>query len=207
MENNQGLRSLLKIAFFYSLLQRLVGKPGAVKRVSDWRGVKKGMKVVDIGCGPGTILDTLPSEIDYLGLDISEQYIERAKTVYGNRARFYTGISSDYLENQDFSDADVIICNCVMHHLTDSEVGELFTFINKNIKKGGGRFFSLEPTHLLHQSFLSTWVMNQDRGLYIRTERQWKSLIQKYTTGNLETLIVTDLAWIPYKHIVIECKY
>ena len=51
------------------------------------------MPVIDIGCGPGHILQYLPEGTDYNGFDIDETYIAYAKRSFGISARFIASIS------------------------------------------------------------------------------------------------------------------
>jgi malonyl-CoA O-methyltransferase len=42
------------------------------------RVVKPGCRVLDVGCGPGHLTSGLPSDVEVVGLDLSEKMIERA---------------------------------------------------------------------------------------------------------------------------------
>lgn len=56
-------------------------------------------RVLDVGCGIGTLLEILPENIDYVGIDISPDFIEIAKKSYPG----YTFIQGDarYMPFQD----------------------------------------------------------------------------------------------------------
>jgi len=149
MENNKGLKRILKIAGCYSFLQQLTYKKSALQLIvyQLWR-VEAGMKVVDIGCGPGETLNRLSEKnIDYLGFDLNSQYIARAEEDYGDRGRFFCGTCEDFMEDSTFDSADLIMCNGVMHHLSDQDVISLIRFANRHAKKDGGRFVALEPVN------------------------------------------------------------
>ena len=47
--------------------------------------------------------------------------------------------------------------------------------------------------------------MNQDRGLYIRSEPEWKKLLKK-SNFQFNTNIITGLIRIPYNYMLIEAK-
>ncbi len=47
-----------------------------------------GDRILDIGCGPGDILDS-PPPVDYYGFDLNDAYIRFARRKYSGRGKFY----------------------------------------------------------------------------------------------------------------------
>ena len=82
------LISVLGIPAAYRLFFLIVG--GDVRKIytTEYVKAKPGEKVLDIGCGPGDILEYLP-DVKYTGFDLSPEYIEAAKKRFGNRGRFF----------------------------------------------------------------------------------------------------------------------
>ena len=207
MENHDGLKGALSFSRAYSFFQNLVGAHSARNWVAAnfWR-VVAGQKIVDFGCGPGTVLDYLPQDIEYTEFDISEEYIETARRIHAGK-KYATFFSSDVhalLGTHDarLANADLVLCNGLLHHLNDTEAVEVFR-LAQEIMKPTGRLFCVEPVFLVHQSAFSRWLMGRDRGCNIRTEQQWKDLVgnvfDRYSTN-----ISVDLMRIPYVHIFIE---
>ena len=203
-----NFKSILSLSFFYSLLQRITSKKTALNFTNKFYNVKSKSKVIDIGCGPGAMLKRLNPTIDYLGIDVSTKYINSAKKKFGRKARFYCGSISDFIYDQDFKNTDVIICNCMLHHLDDVEIGKLFSFVKYNRKSGTGRVLSIEPTHLSYEGGISKWFMNRDRGEYVRTEAVWKKILEECNPNALiKTQVATALSRLPYIYLLIEINY
>lgn len=86
-----GLRSILSNPNVYDFLQNVLGA-GKLRKELVRKYVRPygGMKILDIGCGTGEILEYLPA-VDYLGVDLSETYIRSAVDPYGERGEFHVG--------------------------------------------------------------------------------------------------------------------
>ena len=208
MQRTFGVFKLLGISWIYAQFQNAVGA-GKLNRwlaKNLWR-LETGARVLDIGCGPGTVFSSLPNNIDYVGFDISNEYIESANRKFGARATFVAGVSADFLSVPDprMQNRSLAICNGVMHHISDDECIELLSLAKASLADGG-RFVGIEPVHLLHESAIAKWLMNQDRGQFVRTETQWKRLVAK-VFHEFDTYVVTSLLRIPYNHIIIECHH
>ena len=206
VESTSSLKRVLTVSNIYDFFQTVIGGHQARKWIASevWR-LTGGEKVVDIGCGPGSSLDYLPADIVYCGIDISQTYIESARKKYGERGRFFVGSAADFPEGarNELHHADVVLSNGVLHHLSDEEAVQMLD-LAKNILKPGGRLICVEPTYLLHQTFFSKWIISQDRGMYIRSEKEWKGFIEK-AFDSWKTNVVTGLLRIPYTHLIIEC--
>lgn len=205
-QDDSGLKRLLTIPRFYELFQRLLGGDNARKWLAGnvWKPGSREV-IVDIGCGSGNILESLPRDIEYFGIDISEEYIRSARRRFSARGNFFLGTAHDFVSQHDscFGSADLVLCNGLLHHLSDCEALEVLE-LAKQILKSEGRLVCLEATFLARQTRLSRWILNRDRGKHIRSEQEWKKLIGR-AFESYSTHILTGLLRIPYTHIVIEC--
>ena len=74
----------------YQAYQSAGGFFGArIKAIADYLTLRPGMRVIDIGCGPGHLLQYLPEGIDYNGFDIDETYIAYARRSFGHLGTFH----------------------------------------------------------------------------------------------------------------------
>jgi ubiquinone/menaquinone biosynthesis C-methylase UbiE len=205
MQKTTGIFSILSTSWIYELFQTSVGSRKARKWLAEniWK-IQSGQKVVDMGCGPGTIRSLLPDSIQYVGFDLSNEYIQAAQKRFGDKGVFIEATAKKLIKNQDkrLSGADVVLCNALLHHLNDEEVLEIFT-LAKEILNKGGRFICIESVLLLNQDSISRWFINRDRGLNNRTESEWKLLMKK-VFPDYQTWIVTSLLRIPYTHIIMQ---
>ncbi|MGB9877336.1 MAG: class I SAM-dependent methyltransferase [bacterium] len=80
------------------------------------REVFEGAKVLDIGCGNGRLLYSLPSNIRYLGVDICKGLIEEARKRHPDK-RFIVGDFLSLPYNRLGGDYDFIFAIAVFHHL------------------------------------------------------------------------------------------
>lgn len=81
---------------------------------------EKGMKVLDVGCGAGHYLRSfrkkVDQNIDYTGIDFSPSYIQLAKKVFKDSAKFRVGeIQNIPFKNDQF---DVVTASNIILHLS-----------------------------------------------------------------------------------------
>jgi SAM-dependent methyltransferase len=205
MQINSGLRSVLAFPWVYRLFDMLVGS----KAYEDWfinnvLGLRDGQKLVDVGCGPAQILDRLP-RVEYVGLDISDAYIQAARIKFKDRggANFLSGSVEDWMLNPLTYAADIVLTNGVLHHVDDENAKKILEFAYR-ILNDSGRFVFYEPCYLIWQSRISTYFMSQDRGQNIRTEQEWKELVSSIFPL-VSTNIVTGANRLAYVHIIGQC--
>lgn len=197
-----GVRAVLSRPGVYSIFQRLMGAAETRRTLlSEFIRPKEGMKVLDIGCGPAGILDDLPG-VEYWGFDISETYIESARTKYGSRGRFYCR----HLSQTDLATLprfDLVLGMGILHHLDDKDAQTLFDLAYAALRPGG-RFVTMDPCLERGQNLLARFLILRDRGQNVRTRDGYQSLAA--TRFPQLSVVVKHTAWVPYTHCLMECK-
>ena len=124
-QKNKGIYNLLSNTFFYSLVQRIMSATSFREKIVKKYITKHNVKVLDVGCGPAQILDTLPG-IDYYGFDVNSIHINSARRKYENKGRFFckqfTSKDTKYLPKFDH-----ILLLGILHHLNDREINTFRT--------------------------------------------------------------------------------
>lgn len=78
--------------------------------------VWEGARVLDIGCGNGRLLQVLPQNITYLGVDLSRGLVREARKSYPDK-KFVTGDFLTLPYSKLGKDYDFIFAIAVLHHL------------------------------------------------------------------------------------------
>ena len=209
MQDDGGLKRILTRPWGYLLFKWLIGSGHSGRWVSEnfWKP-RPGEKVVDIGCGPGTAIRLLPDDIDYVGFDISPDYIEHARALHAGSPRrtFLVGTAEDFVESlpEAMRDADLVIINGVLHHLDDEQAINALRLAHACLSPTG-RLVCLENCYLMSQARLARWIVSRDRGRNLRYEAEWKTLFRR-VFAEFDTHIMTGLLRIPYTHIIIEAR-
>lgn len=197
------LRRFLARPGFYRLFRNLLfGKRGRQVLLDEFIRAKAGDRLIDIGCGPGVMLDDLP-EVDYVGIDIEERYITRARRLYGRRGRFLLGTAG--LDGIDLrGDRDIALAIGVLHHLTDDEARGLLAAARKALR-AGGRLITFDNCYTPDQSRFARLVIDLDRGQFVRTREAYEGLIAEVFPRR-RVVVRHDLLRIPYTHIICEAS-
>src|SRR5262249_38071241 len=160
------------------------------------------MRVLDIGCGPGTILQYLPRGVEYSGFDINPQYIADARKQYGDRGTFYCQAVSDAAVEQQAS-YDAVLASGLSHHLNDAEAERLFRVAHAALAPGG-YLVTWDPVYVDGQSRLARYLISWDRGQFVRTPEEYLALARPFFPV-VESAVFHDLLRIPYTHFVTKC--
>ncbi len=197
-----GVRAILSHPFIYSLFQSLMG-PRKTRQdfVNNFVKPFSGMKVLDVGCGPADILTDLP-DIDYWGFDISEAYINKARTKFGMRGRFHC----KQLQLEDLAGCpsfDVVLALGLLHHLDDVAARNVMVLASKALKPGG-RLVTIDPCLDPSQNPISRFLIRNDRGQNVRDKRGYEAIARSvFESPRVE---VRHQTWIPYSHCFMECQ-
>ena len=132
-------------------------------------------RILDVGCGPG-INAPLFGDVEYVGIDVNERYLEVARQRY--RGRF---IQAD-VSTADLAwlgTFDTILVNSLLHHLPDKGVRAILRQLRA----------LLEPTGTIHMlelmwpdrgSVVGLVGAAIDRGRYARRIDAWRQLFEEH---------------------------
>jgi cyclopropane fatty-acyl-phospholipid synthase-like methyltransferase len=197
----QYLRRVLAIPTAYQLWWTVVGGPAVAKiLVNDYVQPRAGARILEIGCGPGTIVGYLPPS-DYLGFDLSPKYIELAKKRFPKAHFVCERVSQFSLANEQ--SFDVVLALGIVHHLGDTEARQLFQIAHDALTPGG-KLVTIDGVWTDDQSSASRWLLARDRGEYVRSEREYVGIASQ-VFSNIRPSVRHDLLRIPYTHLILEC--
>jgi cyclopropane fatty-acyl-phospholipid synthase-like methyltransferase len=180
----------------YQAYQNAGGFFGArIKAIADYLTLRPGMRVIDIGCGPGHILRHLPDDIEYTGFDIDEAYISYAKRSFGHLGTFHCR-HFDAAAAREFAGADVVMMNGVLHHIADDGLQATLTDI-RDVLKNDGVLFTLDGCYRQGQSRIAKWLLDNDRGEFIRDEDGYNKVLGN-AFARVKLAIREDLSRLPY---------
>jgi SAM-dependent methyltransferase len=195
------IRSVLAVPQAYQLFWNVIGGPARSRiLVAEYIRPKVGDRILEIGCGPGTIVPFLPPG-EYVGFDMSPGYIEQAQQRFP-QARFVCERVSEYTlpERAYF---DVVLALGIVHHLDDPEAQQLFQIAHDALKPGG-KLVTLDGVWTDHQSSAARALLARDRGEFVRSEAAYVAIASR-VFDNVKASIRHDLLRIPYTHIIMEC--
>lgn len=181
-------------------LQGLVGRDRAHMRIArDHVRARPGDRLLDIGCGTGTIRARL-GDVDYHGIDCNPDYIREARATFGDRTTFHLGDATEL--TGEVASFDIVLMLGLLHHLDDDAVRGL-TAALRPLLRSGGRLVAVEPALVSGQTWLARQVIRCDRGRFVRSPRGYAALLSRGFT-RLDTAVRHDLLRIPYTHCILE---
>ena len=202
--HDTGLHRLLDHAGVYDALQNLVLRKGSRGRyVSEHVRPFPGCCILDIGCGPGTMLAHLPESIgQYTGFDMNAGYIEAARKRWGNRGAFHCRrVEAATLPAGDAY--DIVLANSIVHHLDDAEASQLFEIAWRALRPARW-LVTYDPVYLEHQHWFARWLIARDRGKAVRTREGYEALAHSHF-AQVESAILHDTLRVPYTILVMRC--
>jgi SAM-dependent methyltransferase len=202
--HDTGLHGLLDRAGVYDALQDLLLRRGSRARyVREQVRPFPGCRVLDIGCGPGTMLAHLPESIGaYAGFDMNPGYIEAARRRWGARGAFHCRkVEAGMLPAGE--PYDIVLANGIVHHLDDDEAKALFDVAWRALRPGGW-LVTYDNVYLEHQHWFARWLIARDRGRAVRTQQGYESLARG-RFPRVESVILHDTLRVPYTILVMRC--
>lgn len=197
-----NIRRILAVPAVYRLFREFIGSDGARQQHADlFIRARNGDRVLDIGCGPGDILTFLP-DVEYVGFDMSQDYIDAARKRFGSRGKFLCErVGKDVQAAQGLF--DIALAHGVLHHLNDSEAMDLFDIAYRSLKPGG-RLVTIDGCYVPGQARLARYLLSKDRGEFVRSQPQYEALARS-AFSNIAVHVRHDFLREPYTHIIMEC--
>jgi 2-polyprenyl-3-methyl-5-hydroxy-6-metoxy-1,4-benzoquinol methylase len=196
-----GIRSILSHPMVYETFQNIMGaRQGRKRIVRESIRPFAGMRILDLGCGTAEILTELPSDVTYVGYDMSPEYIAAAQKKFAGRGTFHCRLL-EQAEVATLEKFDLVMGIGVLHHLDDATARQFMT-IAKGVLKEGGRVFTLDPCYADGQNPIARFLISKDRGQHVRVAEGYQAIAQGLfarVEGRL-----THQAWIPYTHWRME---
>ena len=157
--------------------------------------------MLDLGCGPGTLIDYL-GDVEYVGLDMSEYYIAEARRTFGDRAEFHVGDAT--IVDRALRNFDLVLAFGVVHHLDDDGSKRLFAGARTALRPEG-RLVTLDNALLPDEPRRVADRIVSDRGEHVRSPAEYKELAHT-AFDRVEATVHRDLLRMPYTHCVLECE-
>ena len=201
-----GWRSVLSFPGIYRLSQNILGcSSSRYEFVKIYIRPKPSMRILDIGCGPASILKYLPEDINYVGVDLSSEYIQAAKERYGHRGQFYC-LAVESIPEKFLGQFDLVMGLSVLHHLDDDQARSFFSMAAKAITQNDkGRCLTVDPCFVAGQHPIARILIRMDRGQNVRTAAEYSTLA-KTAFSHVTHAIRHDRLRVPYTHHIMECR-
>jgi SAM-dependent methyltransferase len=198
-----GLWKIFSSPAMYQWVQNLLGRRTRELFVEQYIRARPGDFLLDVGCGTGEIVEYLHDDIQYVGIDFSQEYINFALRRNHKQAHFICGDVAD-VDYSRYGRPDIILAEGLLHHLGDEEVCALLQKIKKVINISG-RMVSIDPCFTAKQNIMARTIMRLDRGKNVRSLDSYHSLANRYF-DTIKSEIRADLLSLPYSHCIMECS-
>lgn len=200
MAQRTGIHSILNNPFIYNFIQYVFTHKKTMDFWDKLIGDVNNKTILDVGCGPGKdALLFLGS--NYIGVDLSKEYIDEAKSKYSEYGTFYQ-LSIDDIETLEISNIDIIILKGVVHHLNDSQVLNFLKKIKDKMSEDG-RIFTIDPVFTTKQNIISKQFISFDRGKDVRYNNEYDSLVEK-SDFKINSSFLIKQTFPPYQRYLME---
>jgi SAM-dependent methyltransferase len=164
-----------------------------------------GCRILDLGCGPGTLPAYLGGSIGaYHGVDANPAYIDAARTRWKDRpicTFACDDIASTIAPRQGYF--DIVTAVAVLHHLDDAEARHLVSLAHEALAPGG-RLITWDGVYVDRQNPLARWLLSRDRGRAVRTAAGYADLA-KLHFDDVDIDILHDTLRVPYTICAMTC--
>lgn len=198
----ESMRSILSIPAVYQLWGYVAGGSSSIQTlVNEYIRPAADSRILEIGCGPGTMVPYLPQS-GYLGFDLSSDYIDDARRRFPETKFVCERVSRFSLA--EYHSFDIVLAIGIIHHLDDAEAAQLFQIAHDALEPGG-RLVTIDGVFTDDQSHAARWLLKKDRGEYVRSKEQYLQIASQ-TFSEVKPVIRQDLLRIPYTHLIMECS-
>jgi len=150
--------------------------------------------MLDICSGDSHVLSYVNEHVDdYLGIDNNEKYLKDLSKKWSKYKFLNLDVEKqETLKIIDDYEPNFIFINGAIHHLDDTTINSIKFLVNKF---KNSFFLSVDPIRF-NNNFINKIMINMDRGKFIRTDREYKKLM-----NNFEEMIVDDFYIMSFMNI------
>lgn len=198
------LHRILEFSWVYDQVQRKIGSHDVRRYFADhYARITPALDILDVGCGPGTMLSYLPKPRTYLGIDSNPRYIEdcekRYKPPYHFQVADIAPVAPEIPER-----FDVAIAVGVLHHLPDEASLRMLRNAHAALRPGG-RLITMDGVYRKGQPLLAVLLNRLDRGEYIRTDDAYAQMARA-VFPQVEMFDYCGKLILPVSHCVMVCS-
>jgi hypothetical protein len=182
-------------SYFYRLFQTIILKKSFyddVIKILNYHNKFK--QLVEIGCADGLILKNLSPSYNYFGYEIENNYILKLKNKYQNKEnyKFYNKSIDEINFEQYDNKTTMIVLVGVFHHISNEKIIEFLK------KTSNFSVYAIDAVRLKDQNFLTKILLDNDKGEFIRTENEYKNILENYNF----ILARNKYLRVPYDHLI-----
>ncbi len=197
------IQDILYFPKLYKCLSALLGNStGNQRLLNDYVKASPGDKILDIGCGPATIIDKFPSGIDYTGIDNNPLYIKDAKAKHPFHKFECVSIEEYASIHENYY--DIVLAIGVLHHLEDTVAQHLIDLAYRALKPGG-YLVTYDGAWIKNQPLIAKLLLSMDRGKFIRTPKEYLELF-KDRFESIESNHYNDCLKLPYTIFITKAQ-
>lgn len=199
----QKLGAVLSSTQLFAAYQWAIGAPRCHRRfIHEFVKPSPEDRILDLGCGFGASINYLPRTAEYVGIDVSREYIAAARRCFENRGTFICSAIEDVDPNV-LGSFDLAISFGVLHHLDDRGAHAMLRLVSKTVRSGG-RLVTIDPCYAAKQPAVAQFLIRNDRGRFVRDREGYRKLCMEY--GKTDVRMVSDMLRIPYTQAVVTLE-
>lgn len=140
--------------------------------------------------------------LKYVGIDISERYIEHARARFRDRGSFLVADVLD-VDTGELGTFDLVHAHGLLHHVDDAVASRVFA-LAAEVLAPSGRFVTVDPCFDPDQSRLARFTVSRDRGQAVRTPDRYRALAEP-SFARIDVVVDHSPLHIPHTAAVLVC--
>jgi cyclopropane fatty-acyl-phospholipid synthase-like methyltransferase len=168
----------LQFQAVYDFYQTMVGGVRYRSRIVGELGQLNKPSFLDLGCGTATIARELNSEVKYIGIDNSENYLTKAKHDFPQHKFLNKNLSEKNWEQELLHLGPVVASGLGLLHHLDDKSAETFLGSCREILDKDSLLFTVDPVIVNDTNKIARWFANNDRGKFIRSPEQMQRIFR-----------------------------
>ncbi len=197
------LRQALAHPLVFAVTQAALGtRRGRAALFRDWIRIGPGARVLDVGCGIGSLSQHLGGDVAYVGADLEWRYLRHAADRYGPKAAF---VRCDVTRSWPFRESgfDCVFGFGVLHHLSDAQALFVLGEARRMLKRDG-ILYTVDPFAKDGQRWINRALLALDRGEHIRRLTEYHRLVGS-VFAHVSQVTSDALLRLPYDLLMMRC--